>query len=242
MCNAVSHRILAIGSDTLHRRFILNRLLDRGVPLVGCLFETERAAPPFATGPAFEDKESAYLDETCFRSTSKSLDRLPHWYVPTANHPDALAIVRDLKPGLGLSSGAGLLKGDIIAAFPDGILNVHLGIAEEYRGLDTNLWAIYHKDWENIGVTLHLVDDQLDTGPIVEQRTLRPPPGTAIHELRYHESCLAIELLEQSLAEWMSGNLSTRRQTRRGRYYSFMPRDLRILVQRYFNRQFKSVS
>lgn len=238
----MSNRILVIGSDTVHRRFILNRLLERGLPLIGCLFETDRVVPPFKTGPSYEEKESAYLNEVCFKSTPKSLDRLPHWYIPTADHVDALAKIRDLKPGIGLSSGAGLLKKEVIDLFPNGILNVHLGIAEEYRGLDSNLWAIYHRDWDNIGVTLHLVDQELDTGPIVEQRQLHVPPGAALHELRYHESCLAIEMIEKALTDWMTGTLRMRKQSKRGRYYSFMPRDLRILVEQRFNKHFRSAS
>ena len=48
--------------------------------------------------------------------------------------------------------------------FKFGLINVHRGIINKYRGLDSDLWAIYHKDLDNIGVTIHKVDENLDTG------------------------------------------------------------------------------
>ena len=41
--------------------------------------------------------------------------------------------------------------------------------AQYYRGLDSDLWAIYHRDYKNIGVTIHMVDSELDTGEILYQ-------------------------------------------------------------------------
>lgn len=50
-----------------------------------------------------------------------------------------------------------------------GMLNVHPSLLPRYRGAAPVLWAIRNGD-EEIGVTVHRVDDGADTGPILAQR------------------------------------------------------------------------
>ena len=48
-----------------------------------------------------------------------------------------------------------------------GTINIHRGYAQSYRGLDSDLWAIYNEEFDKIGVTLHYVDEKLDNGRII---------------------------------------------------------------------------
>jgi methionyl-tRNA formyltransferase len=58
---------------------------------------------------------------------------------------------------------------DLIAG-PARILNLHLGKLPEYRGMRPINWAL--RNGETVaGVTLHEVDEGIDTGPIVAQST-----------------------------------------------------------------------
>ena len=52
------------------------------------------------------------------------------------------------------------------------ILNVHGGKLPEYRGANVLNWAIIRGE-EEIGVTFHLVDKLVDTGPIIYESTLK---------------------------------------------------------------------
>ena len=58
-------------------------------------------------------------------------------------------------------SGADWIKGELLNKIKHKSLNVHMGIAQKYRGLDSNLWAWYHNDFKNMGVTLHKLDYSL---------------------------------------------------------------------------------
>lgn len=53
---------------------------------------------------------------------------------------------------------------------PARVLNLHLGKLPEYRGMRPINWAL-HKGDATAGVTLHEVDEGIDTGPIVGQTT-----------------------------------------------------------------------
>lgn len=228
-------KFLLIGNNTLPRRYLINRLLDAGLPLAGCVFESVGVKAPFATGPAYEDKERAYLQRAFFTQVREDLDRVSCWSFDNANTPQALEKFAELGAELALVSGAGLLRRPVLAAFPQGLMNLHLGTAETYRGLDTNQWAIYHREWDQIGVTLHWVSEDLDTGDIITQMPVPLHKGMKCHELRYYEMALAADIAIEALTQWLSGSVTSRPQTQRGRYYSFMPRDLRLLVEKRFN-------
>jgi phosphoribosylglycinamide formyltransferase-1 len=84
-------------------------------------------------------------------------------------------LVRELRArGVGLVCLAGfmrLLSPVFVDAFPNAILNIHPALLPAFPGVDAQRQA-----WEHgvkvTGVTVHVVDAQLDAGPIVLQRTV----------------------------------------------------------------------
>mgnify|MGYP001169433932 FL=1 len=234
-------KIILIGNDTLHRRFLINSLLDKNYELIGCIFETKRAKPSFEVGPVFEEKEKIFLQEEFSKHTRLDLNRLECWHYESANSEKCINKIQELNPDLCIVSGAGLIYEKTIQAFPDGLINIHLGNAVEYRGLDTNLWAIYHNDFENIGVTIHFIDTELDTGDVITYKKVNISNITKIHQLRFFEMHLASELLQSALDDYFKGNLVAKRQEKKGRYYSFMPKDLKRLVAKKFDNRIKNI-
>jgi len=62
-----------------------------------------------------------------------------------------------------------ILKKDVISIPPLGCVNVHMALAEEYRGCYPTTHAIING--ENItGVTIHYIDEGVDTGDIIAQK------------------------------------------------------------------------
>ena len=232
-------KILLIGNDTLHRRFLINSLIDKNYELSGCIFETKNVEPSFEVGPVFENEEKIFLQQEFSKLTRLDLDRVECWYYQSANSEESIDRIQELNPDLCIVSGAGLLYEKTIKAFPDGLVNIHLGNAVEYRGLDTNLWAIYHNDFENIGVTIHFVDTELDTGDVISYRKVDLSNKIKIHQLRYFEMQLASKLLQTTLNNYFKGNLVAKKQEKKGRYYSFMPKYLKKLVVKKFNNRIK---
>jgi methionyl-tRNA formyltransferase len=48
-----------------------------------------------------------------------------------------------------------------------GFLNLHTGVLPQYRGVKSEFWSLYHKDYGNLGWTLHYMTPKLDEGDIV---------------------------------------------------------------------------
>ena len=64
-----------------------------------------------------------------------------------------------------------LLSPAFISAFPRRILNIHPSLLPSFPGLDAQEQALAH-GVKVAGCTVHLVDEGLDSGPIVVQRTV----------------------------------------------------------------------
>jgi phosphoribosylglycinamide formyltransferase-1 len=82
-----------------------------------------------------------------------------------------------------------LLSLEFIRAFPNRILNIHPSLLPAFPGLDAQKQALEH-GVKVSGCTVHFVDEHLDQGPIILQRTVPVLEGDDPHSL-------AARILEQ---------------------------------------------
>jgi phosphoribosylglycinamide formyltransferase-1 len=75
-----------------------------------------------------------------------------------------------------------LLSSVLIRAFPHRILNVHPSLLPAFPGLDAQRQALEYGVAIS-GCTVHLVDEELDHGPVVVQRTVAVEPNDSIDTL-----------------------------------------------------------
>ena len=97
-----------------------------------------------------------------------------------------------------------LLSPDFIAAFRHRIVNIHPSLLPAFPGLDAQAQAIAH-GVKVSGCTVHLVDEGLDSGPIVVQRTVPvedgDTPGTLAARILEQEHRAYPEALRRLLTE-----------------------------------------
>ena len=88
------------------------------------------------------------------------------------NAPEFVNWVRSLRPDLNISmSYDQILRRPIIESAPLGFINCHAGKLPYYRGRNVINWAIINNEQE-IGLTIHYMDEGVDTGDIILQRVL----------------------------------------------------------------------
>jgi hypothetical protein len=222
-------RVDVLTTETPHHAYFVRRLADAGV-LGQVWLERVSLTPPFETAHPFEAERDEYERAVLLGGDAGEIEGRA---VDSVNDP---AVARSLAGDLVVSFGTALIRAPLIAAVPAGrLVNLHGGNPEEYRGLDTHMWAIYHWDFANLVTTLHLVDPELDTGAIAGQAQIALAPGAALHELRARNTELCVELvLAAARTLEATGRLLTRAQVRRGRYYSFMPAVLKEVCVRRF--------
>lgn len=237
----MSQGIIILATDTPHRRYFIKRIAAAGIRIEKVIFETELIKPNFPVGPFFQKEESAFEQKNFFRPFDDSLAALNVHYVSNINNSEVAELIRSSNCLFGVVFGTRKIKQNIVSLFEDGLINVHRGITQAYRGLDTNLWAIYHNDFTNIGVTVHDVNDMLDMGHIVKQQHLMIPSETKIWQLRFYETVLAADLTIEVLQEYATEQIQFLPQPDIGRYYSFMPLVIKeclpAKLERYLSQQ-----
>ncbi len=103
---------------------------------------------------------------------------------PTAEYGDRAARDRalgDWIEGLGadlvvLAGYMQLLSADFVARFPHRVINVHPALLPSFPGIDALQQAIDHGS-KITGVTVHFVDEGVDSGPIIMQRPVPVAPS-----------------------------------------------------------------
>jgi hypothetical protein len=97
-----------------------------------------------------------------------------------------------------INGGCGIVREPQLSAPKRGWLNAHPGLLPEYRGADPVLWALRHGGPQ--GATIHLMDAEIDTGPILLRREFYGHRARTVLELRL---CV-IEFAAALLAEFLS--------------------------------------
>lgn len=85
-----------------------------------------------------------------------------------------------------------------------GGLNVHPSLLPRHRGADPYFWTLRHRDAVT-GVTVHRVDEQYDTGPIMLQRKVIVPPGADAWRLAKRLDLPSLEALRDTLRALRDG-------------------------------------
>jgi methionyl-tRNA formyltransferase len=88
-----------------------------------------------------------------------------------------------------------------------GCLNVHPSLLPTNRGPDPLFWTFRQGDDET-GVTVHLMDEGLDSGPILLRRRIAVAEGTTEAELEFACAVSGGELLVRALAALTEGSLT----------------------------------
>lgn len=76
-----------------------------------------------------------------------------------------------------------ILGAKFVAAFADRILNIHPSLLPAYKGLDTHRRALENHESEH-GVSIHLVNAELDDGPVILQASYPIEPGDDASDLQ----------------------------------------------------------
>jgi phosphoribosylglycinamide formyltransferase 1 len=132
----------------------------------------------------------------------------PKGFADRAAYTEAL---RDVLVGRGIDTVvlAGfmtILSGSFFAAFPDRVLNVHPALLPSFPGAhavrDALTWGV-----KTTGVTVHLVDEEVDHGPIVLQEAIEVHEGDDWDSLEVRIQDAEHRLLPSAVRALLEGRL-----------------------------------
>ncbi len=132
------------------------------------------------------------------------------------NSPEVLEQLRELELDLLVVAAYGqLLKRDVLNLPKLGCVNVHASLLPNYRGAAPVAWAILNGE-RVTGVTTFLMDEGMDTGPILLQREVEIGPDETRGELEARLAQVGAELIEETVAGLASGMIDPKPQPKEG--------------------------
>lgn len=121
---------------------------------------------------------------------------------------DAGRDIADLAPDAIIVAAYGLfLPEDTLAVPRLGCLNIHPSLLPRHRGPSPVATAILQGD-ETTGVTIMLLDEGMDTGPILAQRQTPIAPDETCDNLTDRLFDIGANLLTAALDQWSAGQIS----------------------------------
>jgi methionyl-tRNA formyltransferase len=120
---------------------------------------------------------------------------------------EAVAQLRELEPRLMVVAAYGqILRPQVLGIPPAGVINVHPSLLPKYRGASPVVGTLLAGE-EETGVTIMLMDEGMDTGPILVQRAISIAPEDTAGSLEARLAELGAELLIEALPGWLDGKL-----------------------------------
>jgi methionyl-tRNA formyltransferase len=113
-----------------------------------------------------------------------------------------------------------ILRREVLDIPHHGCVNLHLALAEEYRGCYPTTWALLNGETRT-GVTLHWMDEGVDSGDIIAQTQVGITPGDTGRSLYEKCTVAGIQLFASTFPRILDRSAPRRPQqtTERTRYY-----------------------
>jgi methionyl-tRNA formyltransferase len=124
----------------------------------------------------------------------------------------AVAELAALEPDLIVVAAFGqILRQNVLTLPPHGCLNIHASLLPRWRGAAPVAAAIRAGDFDT-GVTLMLMDEGMDTGPMIARRKMPIAPVHTRGSLTTELAELGAALLVDTLPAWLAGQVQAQSQ------------------------------
>jgi len=176
----MNKKIAVITYDVPHRKTqdILLSLMGRNVTVIAMPFKERKLI------------KKLYWHRPNMNTTVSTVELCKYLKFNYVRHNNPCEIICDLD--VTLIGGCG-----IIEAGGWKIINAHPGYLPFNRGLDALKWAIYNGD--PIGVTTHVIDSEIDSGYLIEQKIINVGFYDTFHSVALRQYEMEIEMIVRAI-------------------------------------------
>jgi methionyl-tRNA formyltransferase len=207
-------KITLITGPGLNHQYFVNRL-NREFP-IECVFIEDLIYPDFTSKTKrqqeawkwFFQRRKEYEENNFTDSETWTLKNQPRVIsIPTGqlNSHNTLKALESEQPEIIILFGSSLVGREIMNQFPNQIINLHIGISDQYRGSSCNFWPIYDERLDCLGATVLTINEGIDTGNILAQATIDIEEGDTEQSLMGKTLILGSDLTIQVVHQWFDG-------------------------------------
>jgi methionyl-tRNA formyltransferase len=124
-----------------------------------------------------------------------------------------------VRADVGFVFGAPLLKEEVFSIPKYGCVNIHTGLVDHYRGVDSSLWALHDNRPDLVGTTLHYIDKSIDTGRVIDMRTVNISDDDNLETLFYKSCQVGFDLLFKNFDDIVQDKVRRVATNSKGRLY-----------------------
>ena len=127
--------------------------------------------------------------------------------VDDINSTQVVRILERERPELLIVYGTRILRAPVLRTAQRGVLNAHCSILPEYRGVRSEFWQCHDQAYDHVGVTIHLVDEGVDTGMVLFQKRTEVGADPDPYSLRTRNTLAIIEHYPLVAKAYLAGEL-----------------------------------
>ena len=192
-------RIVFFGENNFSS-VVLNALVNDGyhIPLVVC--------------PLYENDKHTYFEKTANKVNAEFVR------AKNINSPEIVQKIAAVKPDLCVCGDFAKIIGKDILALPKfGSINLHPSLLPNYRGLAPQHFPIINGDHKT-GVTVHLMDEHVDTGNIIVQKEIPISGDMYVSDLLVKWQVIYQTIVNEAVSLVLNGDKG-RKQEEGGSFY-----------------------
>lgn len=220
-------------TKTTHHIFFENQIFKKYKNIIN-IYETTSVKPKFQIDTIFEKKREIFEKKICFQNKKFNF-KGKSYPIKNINDNIIFKILKKHNIKYLIVFGTRKIKKEIVKKYKNKIFNLHGGNPEEFRGLDSHYWSVYHNNF-NLYSCLHKLSYKLDDGDIIFLKKIKLQKNMKIYQLRLKNTLCCIQMVLR-LIYLIKNNkrISSFKQKDKSRYYSFMPKVIKNIVEKRFN-------
>ena len=161
-------KIALLTTQTPHHTYFASRLAAEGHELA-TICETSSVTFEYETTHPYEERRDDFERHHWFAGKNTSLSLFGTYLeVENINCNKANDFLADFKANLSICFGVRKICLNTLSKLGLNTFNFHGADPQKYRGLDSHLWALWHKDYSELKTCLHQLNDTLDDGCIFD--------------------------------------------------------------------------
>ena len=133
---------------------------------------------------------------------------IPIYQIKSPNNVDFLKILKEASPDVIINQSQYIIKKELLSIPKIGMLNRHNALLPKNRGRLTPFWVLYKREKET-GVSIHFVEEGMDSGPIVVQEKYAVEENDNFNSIVEKNYKLASKAMLKALQIIENGNYQT---------------------------------
>jgi methionyl-tRNA formyltransferase len=192
---------------------------DFAVPSLYALVEAGHDVVGVITQPDREAGRGRKLAPPAVKIAAQELG-MPVLQPRSLRRPEAVEKLAALRPDVIVVAAFGqILRRNVLDIPAHGVLNVHASLLPRWRGASPVTAAILAGD-EQTGVSIMVLDEGLDTGPVLTMRSTPIEDGDTGGTLTARLATMGAALLVETIPDWIEGRIEPRAQDESGATYA----------------------